>query len=137
MSELYAIEGSEEGIGHPVPEDLGEAGIQLWEDITEVFDFSDEPHRLAILHRACKVADTIHKLDEAAAEAPLMELGSMKQKVISPLIAESRAQTALLNQLISSLKLPASTEEQLAEAEKRSQSARHAAVVRHGRGGAQ
>ena len=61
-----------------------------------MFDFAQEPGKVQILAQACRVADIIGEMDEAADEAPLTVRGSMGQPVISPFIAEARAQRALL-----------------------------------------
>jgi hypothetical protein len=103
------------------PKGLGPAGAKLWRSVDEVFDFTDEPGKVQLLGQACKVADIIAELDDAAAEAPLTVRGSMGQPVISPFIAEARVQRALLAQLLGKLDLPA-TEEEVAE---------HAANVTH------
>lgn len=85
------------------PAGLQSGGKKLWRQVTDEFDLDSEPHKLAILAQACKVVDTIAELDEAADEAPLTVKGSMGQQVISPFIAESRAQKSLLAQLLARL----------------------------------
>ncbi|MCG7606413.1 MULTISPECIES: hypothetical protein [Mycobacterium] len=75
-------------------------GKALWRKITAEFYLENEPDRLELLFQACKVADQIAELDEAAAEAPLTVRGSMGQPVISPFIAEARVQRGLLAQLL-------------------------------------
>jgi hypothetical protein len=109
------------------PAGLGAAGGKLWRSTVEVFDFTDEPHKLQILTQACRVADIVAELDEAADEAPLTVKGSMGQVVISPFIAEARAQRALLAQLIGRLGLPDTDEVQAEQAAKLSRTRRHAA----------
>jgi hypothetical protein len=79
-----------------------------------VFDFTDEPGKVHILAQACRVADIVAELDEAADQAPLTVSGSMGQPVISPFIAEARAQRSLLAQLLGRLGLP-DTDEAVAE----------------------
>lgn len=79
---------------------LGPDGQKLWRAIVAEFDLSLEPHKVQILSQACRVADQIAELDEAAAEAPLTVRGSMGQPVISPFISEARVQRALLAQLL-------------------------------------
>lgn len=85
------------------PAGLQAAGKKLWRSITAEFDLETEPHKTQILAEACRVVDAIAELDEAAAEAPLTVKGSMGQPVISPFIAEARAQRALLAQLLARL----------------------------------
>ena len=84
-----------------VPGALDKTGRSLWRRITAEFDLQSDPDRAELLFQACKVADQIAELDEAAAEAPLTVKGSMGQQVISPFIAEARVQRGLLAQLLS------------------------------------
>lgn len=112
--------------------ELGPAGTRLVETITNTFDFSEEPAKLALLERAARTTDRIAQLEEAAAQAPLMVKGSQGQQVISPLIAEARAQTSLLDKLLKSLGLPDSDEDTAAKAEQRQRQARKAAQTRWG-----
>lgn len=109
------------------PAGLDKAGKALWKSVHDVFDFTEEPHKVHVLMQACRVADIVAELDEAADEAPLTVKGSMSQQVISPFIAEARVQRALLAQLLGKLGLP-DTDEALAEkAERLSQIRRKAA----------
>jgi hypothetical protein len=98
------------------PAGLQPAGKKLWRSTVAVFDFTDEPHKVQILAQACRVADVVAELDEAADEAPLTVKGSMGQQVISPFIAEARAQRSLLTQLLGRLDLPDTGEEAEAKA---------------------
>ena len=113
-------------------EDFGPAGTRLVETITSEFDFSLEPAKLAILARAARTADTIAALEAEAATQSLTAKGSMGQAVINPLIAESRAQTSLLDKLLKSLGLPDTDEDTAAKAEQRQRRARKAAQTRWG-----
>ena len=90
-----------------LPAGLTTEGRKLWRSITAEFDLENEPHKLQILAQACRTVDLIAELDEAAAEAPLTVRGSMGQPVISPFIAEARAQRALLAQLLARLNFEA------------------------------
>ncbi len=85
------------------PAGLQPEGKRLWTAITGVFDVRNDPHKRHILTQACRVADIVTELDEAAADAPLTVKGSMGQPVISPFIAEARVQRALLAQLLARL----------------------------------
>jgi hypothetical protein len=85
------------------PKALQDEGKRLWRSVTAVFDLADDPHKLQILAQACRVADVISELDEAAGQPPLSVKGSMGQQVISPFIAEARAQRSLMAQLIARL----------------------------------
>jgi hypothetical protein len=99
-----------------VPAGLDTAGAKLWRSIDKVFDFADEPGKVQILAQAARVADVIAELDEAADAAPLTVRGSMGQQVISPFIAEARAQRSLLAQLLARLDLPDTEDEAEAKA---------------------
>jgi hypothetical protein len=109
------------------PAGLGTAGTKLWKSVVEVFDFTEEPGKVQILGQACRVADIVAELDEAADQAPLTVKGSMGQQVISPFIAEARAQRALLAQLLGRLDLPDTDEERDAKAAKLSRTRSKAA----------
>lgn len=112
--------------------DFGPAGTRLVETITNTFCFDEEPGKQALLERAARTIDRIAQLEEAAAQAPLLVKGSQGQQVISPLIAEARAQTSLLDKLLKSLGLPDSDEDTAAKAEQRQRQARKAAQTRWG-----
>lgn len=109
------------------PAGLGEAGRRLWRAMHETFDFDEEPHKVQILRQTCRVADVIAELDDAADEAPLTVKGSQGQQVISPFIAEARAQRSLMAQLLARLTLPDTDEEIEAKAEKLTRTRRRAA----------
>lgn len=85
------------------PAGLQAEGKRLWKSVITEFDLESEPHKRQILGQACRVADVIAELDEAAEQAPLTVKGSMGQQVISPFIAEARAQRSLLAQLLARL----------------------------------
>ena len=110
------------------PAGLGDAGRKLWRSIDDVFDFTEEPGKVQMLTQACRVADVIAEMDDAADEAPLTVKGSMGQPVISPFIAEARVQRALLAQLLRRLGLPDNDEDDDHEA--RSKAGRTAARAR-------
>lgn len=110
-----------------VPASLGDPGRQLWRSMQQTFDFEDEPHKLHILRQACRTADVVAELDEAADDAPLTVKGSMGQPVISPFISEARVQRALLAQLLSRLGLPDTEEVADEKAERLSRTRRRAA----------
>ncbi|MGD7003661.1 hypothetical protein [Corynebacterium halotolerans] len=115
------------------PEDLGDAGLELWTRINTTFDFADEPGKLAILEQAARTVDQIEALEEAKKDAPLTAKGSMGQAVIHPFIQELRQQRGSLNSLMKSLGLPESDEETAAKAERRSKAGKAGAAGRWGR----
>jgi hypothetical protein len=115
------------------PAGLGETGKKLWRSIHEVFDFSEEPGKVHLLTQACRVADIIAELDDAADEAPLTVRGSQGQPVIGPFIAEARVQRALQAELLGRLGLP-DNDEDADEAARRSKAGKTAAKARWQRG---
>ena len=115
-----------------LPDNLGPAGRELWESITDVFDFQDEPAKVALLERAARTADTIAALEAEASTQSLTAKGSMGQAVINPLVSEARSQTSLLDKLLKSLGLPETEEEQLERAQRRSRAGKAAARARWG-----
>jgi len=117
------------------PNNLGSAGTALWSAMTEEFDFTGEPGKIAILERACRVTDQIARLEEATATEPMTAKGSMGQLVIHPFIQEIRQQTSTLNALIKSLGLPDTDEEAASKARSRHRAATKAANARWNRGG--
>lgn len=114
------------------PDNLGPAGRELWENITDVFDFRDEPAKETLLERCARTADTIAALEAEASTQSLTARGSMGQAVVNPLIAEARSQTSLLDKLLKSLGLPETEEEQLERAQRRSRAGKTAARARWG-----
>jgi hypothetical protein len=118
------------------PAGLDAAGKRLWKSVVDVFDLTDEPHKVQVLTQACRVADIIAELDEHAAEAPLTVKGSQGQPVIQPTLSEARFQRALLAQLLGRLGLPDNDADE-AEVERkarRSAAGRTAAKARWDRG---
>jgi hypothetical protein len=86
------------------PRNLAPAGRKLWNETVEVYDLA--PHEARILTDAVREADLIERLENALVGADLIVLGSMKQQVANPLIAEIRQHRATLANLLKSIKLP-------------------------------
>lgn len=110
------------------PRGLGASGKRIWGQITETYTL--RPDELSILEDACREADLIDRLEEALTGAPLMESGSMGQKVASPLVSEIRQHRNTKRQLLTSLRLP--EEPGGSAAEERSEMARALNVIRWG-----
>lgn len=94
------------------PAVLQKPGRKLWREITSEFDIEHDPDRRELLFQACRTADQIAELDEAAAEAPLTVKGSMGQPVISPFTAEARVQRGLLAQLLARINFAEATDDE-------------------------
>ncbi len=50
-----------------MPRGLGTEGQKLWTGVIGEFNLAYEPHKIRILTDACKTADLIKRLDDAAA----------------------------------------------------------------------
>ena len=86
-----------------MPRGLGTEGKKLWESVIDEFNLSVEPHKRRILFDACKIADSIKRMDDEAAKQPLVVKGSTGQPVIHPCIAQAQAARGLLAQLLGRL----------------------------------
>ncbi|WP_175271898.1 hypothetical protein [Prescottella equi] len=93
-----------------MPRGLSAPGKRFWLKTLEVFDLSQDPHRVEILEQACRVVDKIAELEKAQSGQPLTVLGSARQVTIHPLISEVRFQRGLLAQLVTKLGLPETDE---------------------------
>lgn len=115
------------------PKDLDKAGAKLWREIITSGKYELRPDEVRILEDACRQADLIDDLAEAAKDADKLVAGSMGQLVINPLIAELRQHRNTLASLLGKLKLPDEADESSGESP-RSTSARKAAQSRWGTG---
>ncbi|EKT81860.1 hypothetical protein WSS_A15249 [Rhodococcus opacus M213] len=113
-----------------MPRGLSDEGKKLWKDLTEVFDFTDEPAKLRVLFDACKLADTIKRLDDEAAASPLVVQGSTGQPVIHPCVAQGQSARGLMATLLAKLGLPETDQETELKRHKRTESAKSAAKAR-------
>jgi len=116
---------------HKTPTDLGPAGLELYEQLHDKAEFG--PHELRLVEDAARVTDIIDRLDQAALIEPLVVKGSTGQPVINPVIAEARVQRRLLADLLTAVKIPLSDDREAEQAKARSDQARKAAFVRHGK----
>lgn len=86
------------------PAGTGQAGTALWESITGGFDL--EPHELAQLSSACRVADRVAALDEVVDRDGVMLSDDKRGPVAHPALVESRQQRMALARILSALRLP-------------------------------
>ncbi len=77
---------------------------KLWKQV--VTEYELRPDELRLLEDACREADTIDALQEAASQADLLGTGSTGQTVIHPLIPEIRQHRIVLARILGSLRLP-------------------------------
>lgn len=87
-----------------VPDDLADAGAALWADVTEKFDLDADD--AALLEQACRTADELARLSDAAGIAEPMVEGSKRQPVVNPIYEEVRRHRLTLAKLLKELALP-------------------------------
>jgi hypothetical protein len=116
-----------------IPGTLGPAGAELYQSITDVFDLRADEHR--ILLDACALADMAQAIEDEwiSLGRPMLAEGSMKQKIVHPLIAEMRATRGAIATLLKSLRLPDEVEDQESSIVpmSRSDAGRRGAAARH------
>lgn len=86
------------------PAHLGESGAALWRDVA--WKYGLRADEMAVLRRACEVADKIDAIDAALAGKDLVVNGSLGQQREHPLLSEWRQQVKLQAALLAQLKLP-------------------------------
>ena len=92
------------------PSGLGRPGRALWRSIAGPYEL--KPDELRMLEDACRTADLVARLEDAAAQDGPIAAGSMGQPVINPALPELRQQRALLARLLADLALPFPDEDQ-------------------------
>ncbi|GGG70400.1 hypothetical protein GCM10011374_38670 [Kocuria dechangensis] len=85
------------------PRNLGRAGKAFWRRVLDDYELS--PAEEAVLVEACRVMDTLERLEGEAAEQPLTEM-SPQGRVVNPLLREARMQRQTLDRLVRSLGIP-------------------------------
>lgn len=114
------------------PEPLGEAGAAFWRDVhTEYEGFTPADMRLIASAAAC--LDRISAMEAEQAKLPLVAVGSMRQPVAAPLLAEIRQYRALFLSLCRQLALETEDDQPTSN---RGWNARAAARARWGTRGA-
>lgn len=87
-----------------VPPGLRGRGLELYETLTDALEFTPAEH--ATLVEACRTTTLLDGLQEAMEEAPFTVLGSQRQPVANPLLAELRSHRLALVRLLAALGLP-------------------------------
>ena len=85
------------------PRNLGAAGQRFWRRVLDDYELS--PAEEAVLSEACRVMDTLERLEAEAADQPLTET-SPQGRVVNPLLREARMQRQTLDRLVRSLGIP-------------------------------
>ena len=112
------------------PQSLDQAGRTLWRAITGTYDLA--PHEAELLRQACRVADTIARIDAALMDSDVVVEGYSGQPRSHPLLQAGADQRRVLDALFRSMALPMPDEE---SGRRRSPSAQAAAQARWRRDG--
>lgn len=88
----------------PAPRGLGKSGRKLWRSVQEMAEM--ETHEELLLLEACRTADRLDSLADAAQSAPLTVTNHKGDEVANPLMVESRQQSIVLARLIAALRIP-------------------------------
>ena len=97
----------------PTPPGTGTAGRRLWRSVLTEFELAE--HEMALLARACRVADTCGALQTVVdSEGPLVtsRLGETRAH---PALVELRQQSLLLARLVVALRVPIGDQEGAAD----------------------
>lgn len=86
------------------PRGLGSSGKALWRSVTDANEL--EQHEQLLLLEACRTADRLDALAEAAQDRPLTVTNSKGDEVAQPLLVESRQQSIVYARLIAALRIP-------------------------------
>ena len=89
----------------PTPDGLGDPGRDLWHTMIGdlVPGWELDARELRVLAEACRTADLIANLDAAIEADGVTAIGSRRQTVVNPAVAEVRQQRAALASLLGKL----------------------------------
>lgn len=86
------------------PAGLEQAGRRLWRAVLKAFDL--EEHELALLRRACHVADRCEALQAVVDSEGLFETNRLGERKMHPAVVELRQQEILLAKLVVAMRVP-------------------------------
>lgn len=89
---------------YPTPYKLGSEALSMWHSVTK--DYTLRRDELRILKDICREIDIVERMEKAMRDDNLIKLGSMKQDVANPLLAELARHRALIGSLFKQLRLP-------------------------------
>jgi hypothetical protein len=92
------------------PKGLGIEGRRLWRGVLADLDFED--HELAVLRRACHVADRCTALQEVVDCEGMFAENRLGEQKMHPALIELRQQELLLAKLVAVLRIPPAEDEQ-------------------------
>lgn len=87
-----------------VPQGLGIEGKRLWRAVLREFDL--EEHELALLRRACFVADRCTALQDVIDAEGMFETNRLGERKMHPAVVELRQQEILLAKLVVAMRVP-------------------------------
>lgn len=99
------------------PRGLERSGRRLWRSIVDVYEL--DVHEQLMLVEACRVADRLDRLADAAALADLTVTNSKGDEVASPFLVEARQQAVVFSRLLASLRLPTGDEDDVSRPQRR------------------
>jgi hypothetical protein len=91
------------------PKGLGPEGRSVWSKVradAAANEYELRPDEVVTLSQACRALDRLEELREALAGQQLLTVGSTRQVVVHPLVAEVRAHEAHVAALLARIKLP-------------------------------
>ncbi|MGB0969732.1 MAG: hypothetical protein ACPGVG_02040 [Mycobacterium sp.] len=103
-----AVETTESTKIPKYPPNLKARGKQLWDELHRSADFTDCPETQMVVEEACYIADEINRLRRLVRGAgdDTRVLGSQKQPVSMPEIADLQRNQQILLGMLKSLRLP-------------------------------
>ena len=93
-----------------VPDGLDVSGIRLWESVAGGFEL--DVHEQLLLLQACRTADLLDRLSDAASRGQLTVRNAKQEEVTNPVITEHRQQSLVLARLLASLRMPSGEEDE-------------------------
>jgi len=85
------------------PKELNESGRRLWSHVSREFEL--EEHELQVFLQACRIADTLDRLQQEMVGVNLV-MKSPQGAKIHPALVESRQQSLALAKVMASLRIP-------------------------------
>jgi hypothetical protein len=97
------------------PKGLGPSGKALWEAMTAVFDFSEDPHRVNLLEELCRTKDLCVRISQTIDNAADLRVPGSRpgMKVVMGEVSELRGLRAVMVTITKAMGLPDT--EELAE----------------------
>lgn len=91
------------------PRGCGAAGRKLWRSV--IAEYELEQHEMALLERACRVADTCADLQAVVDREGVMSANRFGDSIAHPALVELRQESIVLARLIVALRVPLGEED--------------------------